>query len=130
MRLALDTNRYVDLCRGQEPVVDLVQRADEIWMPLIVVAELRAGFAHGTRRAANEKILARFLGTDGVRTLCPDEQTTFFYASLYADLRRRGTPVPTNDIWIAALVVQHGLLLFDRDSDFDRIPELARVGPI
>lgn len=59
--------------------------------------------------------------------LLPDEQTPFFYGDLYAYLRKKGTPIPTNDLWIAALAVQHHLPLFDRDSDFDRLPQVARI---
>jgi tRNA(fMet)-specific endonuclease VapC len=127
MRLALDTIRYTDLCRGVAGVREILEAADEIFLPLPVLAELRAGFAHGARRASNEKVLAQFLASDGVSVICPDEQTTLFYASVYAGLRKRGTPIPTNDLWIAALTLQHGLVLFDRDADFDRIPELPRL---
>lgn len=127
MKLALDTNRYTDLCRGDETVSELIEQAEEVCLPLPVLAELRAGFAYGARRAANERMLGQFLATDGVRVLCPDEQTTFIYASVYTGLRKRGTPIPTNDLWIAALVLQHGLVLLDRDGDFDRIPELPRL---
>lgn len=130
MRLALDTNRFTDLRRGDARVEEIASRADELALPLPVVAELRAGYANGARRAENERLLARFLATERVTVLLPDEQTTHFYADLYASLRRRGTPVPTNDLWIAALVIQYGFVLFDRDSDFDCIPELARIGPV
>jgi tRNA(fMet)-specific endonuclease VapC len=59
--------------------------------------------------------------------LLPDEQTTYFYSDLFAYLRKKGKPIPTNDLWIAALVVQYQLVLFDRDSDFDNVPQIARV---
>ena len=127
MRVAVDSNRYTDLCRGEARAVDVVTSADEIYMPLIVIAEQRAGFAFGSKQAENEANLTRFLNTEGVYVLAPDEQTTHVYAQVYAGLRRRGTPIPTNDIWIAALAIQHDLLLFDRDSDFDYVPNLARL---
>lgn len=127
MRIALDTNRYADLGRGDPHAIEVVSAADEIYVPLIVVAELRAGFAYGSKRDANERILTRFLNTAGVSVLLPDEQTTHVYADVYAGLRKRGTPIPTNGIWIAALVLQHDLVLFARDADFDHIPRLARV---
>jgi predicted nucleic acid-binding protein len=127
MRIALDSNRYSDLCRGVPEVVEIVERAIEIHVPLIVLAEQRAGFAHGSARAKNERVLTRFLNNPGVFVLLPDEQTTHFYADLYAFLRKKGKPIPTNDLWIAALVVQHNLILFDRDSDFDALPQLARL---
>lgn len=127
MRLALDSNRYTDLCRGVKQAVDVVSRAEVIFVPLIVLAELRAGFAFGLRRDHNENHLTRFLNADHVFVLVPDEQTTHLYAEVYAGLRRQGTPIPTNDIWIAALVLQHDLVLFTRDSDFEHVPRLARV---
>jgi predicted nucleic acid-binding protein len=127
MKIALDSNRYTDLCRGIPQVVEIIERALEIYLPLIVVAEQRAGFAHGSAREKNERVLTRFLNNPGVFVLAPDEQTTFFYADLYVYLRKKGKPIPTNDLWIAALVVQHNLILFDRDTDFDALPQLARL---
>lgn len=127
MRLAIDGNRYTDFVQGLPEVVNVVTHADEIWMPFIVAAELRAGFRGGSRGAENETRLAKFLQKDGVVLLFPDTATTHHYAMLYVDLRRAGTPIPTNDIWIAALVLQHDLLLFSRDRHFDRIPRLPRV---
>jgi predicted nucleic acid-binding protein len=127
MRIALDSNRYTDFCRGEAAAVEVLRTAREVHVPLIVVAELRAGFAHGSRRDSNERALTRFLNSERVRTVIPDEQTTHFYARVYADLRKRGTPIPTNDLWIAALVLQHDLVLFDRDRHFDHVPGLARV---
>ncbi len=128
MKLALDSNRYTDLCRNLPEAVETIETATEIYVPLIVIAEQRAGFAHGTKREKNERILTKFLNKDGVFVLSPDEQTTYFYATAYAYLRKHGTPIPTNDLWIAALVLQHNLTLYDRDSDFDRLPQLARLG--
>lgn len=127
MKIAIDSNRYSDFCRGVPKVVELVEQAVEIHVPLVVIAEQRAGFAHGAQREKNERVLTRFLNNPGVFVVVPDEQTTFFYADLYAYLRKRGRPIPTNDLWIAALVVQHNLVLFDRDTDFDALPQLARL---
>lgn len=127
MKLALDTNRYTDLCRGEPFVVETVEFADEIWMPFIVVAELRAGFAVGSQGPRNEAVLRRFLLTPGVRILYADEQTTHHYASVYRQLRKQGTPIPTNDMWIAALVLQHSLVLCARDAHFDGLPQLTRI---
>ncbi len=127
MRLALDTNRYVDLCKGLAPTADLVATADAVFLPFIVVAELRAGFALGRRSAENERVLRRLLQKDGVHLLLPDDQTTFHYASVFRQLRQQGTPIPTNDIWIAALVLEHNLVLHARDEHFGHIPQLPRV---
>ena len=127
MRIALDSNRYTDLCRGVAGVPEIIENAAEVHVPLMVLAEQRAGFAHGSSREKNERVLTSFLNSPGVFVLAPDEQTTFFYADVYAYLRKKGRPIPTNDLWIAALVIQHQLVLFDRDSDFDNLPQLGRV---
>lgn len=127
MRLALDTNRYTDLCRGDLSVVETIEAADEIWLPFIVLGELRAGFAVGTHGVRNEAILRRFLLKPSVRVLYADEQTTQQYGAVYRQLRKQATPIPTNDMWIAALVLQHSLVLFARDSHFDALPQLPRV---
>jgi len=127
VRLALDTNRYTDLCRGNLAVVETIERADEVWLPFVVLGELRAGFAVGSQGSRNEAILRRFLLKPRVGVLYADEQTTHHYASLYRQLRKQGTPIPTNDMWIAALVLQHSLVLFARDAHFDVLPQLTRV---
>ena len=127
MRIALDTNRYIDLCRGVVETVRLVSTAESVFLPFVVLAELRAGFALGKRTADNEKVLRRFLLKDGVAVLYPDDQTTHHYASAYRQLRVQGTPIPTNDLWIAALVLQHNLRLHARDAHFDHLPQIMRT---
>ena len=127
MRLALDTNRYVDFCRGEKPAVQIVQEAERIYLPFVTLAELRAGFLCGDKARQNERGLTRFMQSPRVRVLYPDEQTTHHYARLFQQLREQGTPIPTNDIWIAALVVQHDLALYARDRHFDQLPQLERV---
>jgi predicted nucleic acid-binding protein len=127
VRLALDTNRYTDLCRGTPSVVETVELADEVWLPFIVLGELRAGFAVGTQGSRNEAVLRRFLLKSGVGVLYADEQTAHHYAAIYRQLRKQGTPIPTNDMWIGALVLQHSLVLCARDTHFDVLPQLPRV---
>jgi tRNA(fMet)-specific endonuclease VapC len=127
MRLALDTNRYVDFCRGAPDVVTTLENAEAVLLPFVVVGELRGGFAVGTKGASNERVLRRFLMKDGVSLLFADEQSTHHYAAVYRQLRMQGTPIPTNDIWIAALVTQHDLMLYARDRHFDHLPQLVRI---
>jgi tRNA(fMet)-specific endonuclease VapC len=127
VRVALDTNRYVDLCKGADETVQMLEEAEEVLMPFAVLGELRAGFVHGRREAENERVLRRFLLKDGVRVLFADEQTTHHYASVFRQLRKQGTPIPTNDMWIAALVLQHNLVLHARDKHFDHLPQLIIV---
>ena len=127
MRVVLDTNRYVDLCRGVDATVDLLSAADAVFLPFVVLGELRAGFRLGRRGTENERVLRRFLAKEGVSVLYADEQTTHHYASVFRQLRVQGTPIPTNDLWVAALVLQHDLVLHDRDRHFDHLPQLPRV---
>jgi tRNA(fMet)-specific endonuclease VapC len=125
--VALDTNRYVDLCKGVEDTVALLESAESVFLPFAVLAELRAGFVHGRRQAENERTLRRFLFKDGVSVLYADDQTTHHYAAVFRQLRAQGTPIPTNDIWVAALVLQHNLALHARDAHFDTLPQIVRV---
>ena len=127
MKVAFDTNRYVDLCKGVDETVALLEEAEAILLPFVVLGELRAGFAHGRRQAENERILRRFLLKDGVRVLFADDQTTHHYASLFRQLRKQGTPIPTNDIWIAAVSIVAGGHLLTFDRDFSRIAGLPHT---
>lgn len=127
MRVALDSNRYTDFARGLPEAVDRLRRVERIFVPFVVVAELRAGFLCGTRSEHNERHLTAFLNSPRVEVLLADEATTHQYARLFLQLRKQGTPIPTNDLWIAALAVQHDLMLFARDRHFEHLGQLARV---
>lgn len=127
MRMVIDTNRYRDFCVGVPDVVDRFRTADHIFVPFVTLGELRAGFLCGTRARQNESVLVRFLHRPRVAVLYPDEDTTRHYAYLFRQLRQQATPIPTNDLWIAALTEQHNLLLYSRDAHFDHLPQLPRV---
>ena len=127
MKLAIDTNRYTDLANSVPAVVQTLEAAETIVVPFITIAELRGGFAMGTRGKANEQVLRTFLAKANVMSLYPDERTTHEYSAIYQQLRRQGTPIPTNDIWIAALVLQHDLTLYARDAHFDHLPQIRRA---
>ncbi|MCK6592902.1 MAG: type II toxin-antitoxin system VapC family toxin [Polyangiaceae bacterium] len=127
MKLALDTNAYSAAARGDTRSVALVQAAQHVYLPFVVLAELRAGFAAGTLGRRNEALLARFLSSPRVSVVYADEQTTHHYANVFAQLRRQGTPIPTNDVWIAAIVLQHDLALLTSDAHFSNLPQIARA---
>lgn len=127
MRLALDANRYSDFTRGEREVVQKIQNAALVVLPFIVLGELRAGFAGGTRGRANEAVLTRILSLPTVEVLYADQETTHHYAAISVQLRQQGTPIPSNDLWIAALVIQHDLVLFSRDRHFEHLPQIARI---
>ena len=127
MRILIDTNRYRAFCEGRPDAVKILQEADSILIPFIALGELRAGFACGTKSMENEKNLSRFLNSPRVRIVYADEDTTHHYAHLFRQLRAQGTPIPTNDLWIAALAAQHDLLLSSDDRHFDNLPQIPRV---
>ena len=127
MRVAVDTTRYVDLFKGVSETVEILETADLIMLPFVVLAELRAGFLLGRRQVENERALRAMLLKDGVEVVYADDQTTHHYASVCRQLRKQGTPIPTNDMWLAALVLQHNLALHARDRHFDHLAQLVRI---
>ena len=127
MKLALDTNAYVDFCRGSASAVEQVQQAQVIALPFIVLGELRAGFQIGKFGLQNERILQQFLNSARVAVLFSDEDTMHHYARLFHQLRKQGTPLPSNDLWIAALALQHHFPLLTRDHHFEHLPQLSLV---
>src|ERR1700728_2995361 len=112
MKLALDTNTYCAFMDGKEEAVEKIRRADIIGVPVPVLAELRFGCLAGTKGKQNEVSLFKFLDSPRVQVLNCDDQTTHFYAQLKLQLKKQGTPIPINDVWIAALVIQHAMALF------------------
>lgn len=122
--LAIDTNVYTSFLRSEATAVHALEAAHKVLLPLIVIAELLAGFAWGTRTASNREALARFIASPRVLILRPNERTADHYADIYAALRGQGTPIPTNDLWIAALARQHRLPLFSFDRHFRLVPGL------
>jgi predicted nucleic acid-binding protein len=125
VKLCLDTNRLSDALAEADDVLDRLETAEAIYVPVIVLGEIRSGFLRGRRRADNETRLSWFLAQDGVSTLAIDAPVSHRYASLHQTLRTAGKPVPTNDLWIASLAVTHGLVLYTRDAHFAQVPGLA-----
>ncbi len=127
IEIAIDTNRYRDFVDAVPETVAVFRTAARICVPFVVVAKLRAGFAVGTRGAENERVFEQFLHRPRVEMILPTMETTRHYANLFRQLRAAGTPIPTNDLWIASLVVQHELSLYSRDSHFEALPQIPRV---
>ena len=125
MNIALDTNAYSDFMRGNGDRVRIVRAEHSISMPIIVLGELRAGFAAGNRQSSNAANLQRFLAGPRVSVLLPDEQTAHHYAQLHLQLRNQGVRIPTNDLWIASLVVQQDLVLCTSDRHFRHLPQVV-----
>ena len=126
MRVALDTNRLTDLLRGDAELAEMLGACEEVWVPLFVLAEMKAGFHGGNQRHRNEILLQRFLAKKTVDVLLPGRQTAEQWARLFVQLKRAGTPVPHADLWIGALALEHDLTLITRDRHFENIPQLMR----
>jgi tRNA(fMet)-specific endonuclease VapC len=122
--VAIDTNAYVAFKRGDESVLEVLRHAAEILVSTTVLGELLAGFAAGSREARNRLELAQFVTTPRVRVVPATEATADNYALVYAALRRKGRPVPTNDLWIAASALEHGAALLSFDGHFSEIDGL------
>lgn len=126
-RYCLDTSAYSRFMAGDRRVVELLDQAEWIGIPAVTLGELRTGFLLGGRRERNEAELAALLANPVVHTLPVDEDVSRHYADIVCDLRRAGTPVPTNDVWIAATAARNGALVLTFDGHFEKI---ARVGSL
>ena len=127
MRVALDTNRLTDLFQGDSALAGRLATCDEVWIPLIVLGEIMAGFYGGSQQQRNEILLRKLLAKSTVSVLLPGRGTAEQYARVFVQLKRAGTPVPDNDLWIAALALEHDLVLITRDRHFEKIPQLLRA---
>jgi tRNA(fMet)-specific endonuclease VapC len=122
--ILLDTNAYTAFMLGAAEVVDVVAHADRLYLNSIVLGELLGGFDAGTREPTNRAELARFLASPRVEVLPITADTADSYALIYAGLRRKGHPIPTNDLWIAASAMERGAALLTRDAHFSHIDGL------
>ena len=124
--MILDTNGLSALADGDPKLAPVLQRADEIAIPAIVLGEYKYGIRQSRSRTRYERWLAEVVAS--CRVLAVDEGTTEHYADVRHSLRRKGRRIPGNDVWIAALALQHAMPLVSRDRHFDFVPGLKRVG--
>jgi tRNA(fMet)-specific endonuclease VapC len=129
MRLILDTNAYTALMRGHSDVVNRVRRAQELPFSPIVAGELLLGFRTGTRLEANVRDLDAFLANPYVRVVPVTVTTADRFARIATALRQRRTPIPTNDIWIAAQAMETGADLLSFDQHFSYVDGLVWIAP-
>ncbi len=123
MKIALDTNAYSDF-RQFGKWKDVLAQATEILIPSIVLGELKYGFAKCNIQGVNLRKLRQFLETDRVSIATISEATTDAYAQLFLYLKNEGTPIPTNDVWIAAAALVHEATLCSRDRHFEGLPQI------
>ena len=124
-RICLDTSAYSHFKRGHAPSVESIASAKTVFVPAIVLGELRTGFRLGRNAEENERSLAAFVSSPSVEVIDVDDEVASIYAELIVDLRRAGTPLPTNDIWIAACAIREGATVLTYDEHFT---EIRRAG--
>ena len=126
-KVLIDTNIYSLAMKGDDNVVDALRRIDLIGFSAISVGELYSGFKGGSRKTGSREELNIFLDSPRVVVHTIDVESADFYASILNNLKVAGTPIPTNDIWIAAVAFQHGYKIFTKDRHFNLIPGLAKL---
>ena len=125
--LVLDTSAYAHLRAGHAVVLDYVAEAAMVALPVTVLGELEAGFELGRRTKENRQTLSEFLDEPFVSVLEATAQTALHYARIFTALRRAGTPIPINDVWIAAATEESRGRLLTFDRDFCRIATLDHI---
>jgi tRNA(fMet)-specific endonuclease VapC len=119
--ILLDTNAYSAFKQGKPEALEILAHAPLIGLDSIALGELLGGFAGGTREAWNRQQLEEFCSSRRVQRILVDERTAEHYAMISVDLKRKGRPIPTNDMWIAASALRHDLALFTYDGHFKDI---------
>jgi tRNA(fMet)-specific endonuclease VapC len=125
VKVLLDTNAYSALMRGHAEVADHVRRSELVVLSAVVVGELLFGFGLGSREARNRKQLETFLENEHVALLPVSFTTADRFARVATVLRRKGRPIPTNDVWIAAHALETGANLLSSDEHFGAIDGLV-----
>lgn len=127
MKIVLDTNAYTALKKGEPRIRDIIETEEDIYLPAVVLGELYAGFYTGTNFDRNIRELDLFLSKPGVHSMDLSRPIADRYGALVRELKSRGTPIPTNDIWIAAAVLASGAKLLTRDRHFEMVPGIIVV---
>jgi tRNA(fMet)-specific endonuclease VapC len=121
----LDTNGLSALAEGDPALESILRKAAQVAIPVIVLGEYRYGISQSRYRKHYEQWLSEYLS--GFRILDVDERTTVSYCAVRTELKKAGTPIPSNDVWIAALCRQHSLPLLTRDRHFDAVTGITRL---
>ncbi len=123
-KLLLDTNAYSRLLLGDVKVREALEQADIVYMSVFVLAELYFGFKGGSKENRNRDVLRRFVNKSTVQILQATQETAEIFAGIKHALKRTGSPLPLNDVWIAAHTLETGSLLATFDAHFQTIPNI------
>jgi len=126
-KVLIDTNIYSLAMKGDKNITDVLKRIDQIGISAISIGELFSGFKGGSCEEKNKNELNTFLDSPRVIIFTIDVETADYYAAILNNLKNNGTPIPTNDIWIAAVAFQNGFKLFSKDKHFNFIPGLIQL---
>ena len=124
MKALLDTSGYSGLIKGDPEILEALSQAAQVLVPVIVLGELYSGFRRGNRQQENERLLQRFLRKPSVAVVNVTADTAERYAEIDVFLYEKGKPIPRNDVWIAALALEHGCVVITRDAHFRELPLL------
>lgn len=123
-KIQIDTNSYAAFKRNNPVALEILRTAEYIGISVVVLGELLGGFKGGSKEKKNIEELNKFLDSPRVYVLQIDEETAEFYARIYWGLKKKGKPIPSNDMWVAASAMRHGLSLFTFDEHFNLIDGL------
>lgn len=123
--MILDTNGVSALAEGESALESILRKANRVAIPVIVLGEYRYGISQSREQKRYQEWLTEYLPTFLILDI--DDRTTAPYAAIRSELRRAGTSIPSNDVWIAALCRQHSLPLLTRDRPFDAVPGIRRI---
>lgn len=125
--IVIDTNAYAEFKRGNKTAIEVIQKVKNIIVTPIVIGQLLSGFLLGSKEKNNKLDLKKFLDSKRVITLNIDTVTSEYFAMIYKILRKNGTPIPTNDMWIAALAMQYDFAIFSFDKHFNNLDRIKLI---
>jgi tRNA(fMet)-specific endonuclease VapC len=123
-KVCLDTNAYSALIAGDITILDALGEADEVYLSIFVIGELYYGFTNGSKEKKNREVLNHFLKKPTVKIIHTTMETAEIYGRLKTNLKKKGSPVPINDLWISSHAIETGSFLLTFDSHFQTIPEV------
>ncbi len=123
--ILIDANIYIEAMRGNRQITEKLRTVETIGVSAISIGELLAGIKLQKRPEKYASQLKEFLDAPRVNFLPVTYATADFYSEIYVRLRKAGTPIPTNDLWIAATALEHGLFIFTLDKHFNHISGLS-----
>ena len=123
-KILMDTNAYSRFLGGDDNILNALSKAEIVYMSVFVLGELYAGFKGGSKEQENKRLLERFLQKPTVRVLDANDETAEIFGMIKDTLKRAGTPLPINDVWIASHALQTDSVVVTYDSHFEKIADL------